>query len=282
MSFQKTIKIGDQYETPYGLGQVVSKRGKDNTVVLELCKWSLAQKQHPRIYVSNEAVKKMTKVDKKKKSNNTTNSTSSAIETSSSSTSDAVTTDTTTADDESPKFPGLDLKMPLTLGIIYFTRQYDLTVEENLNFARMCLGGAVAFTLLSYLIVFLRISMKSSDKTPIWVPPKAKPAIPFQPPPPAPEPSEYEQTTYYDYEMKLLREACTQGGMSLGIAVVMSFKFNIHMSVMLQSAMLPYSIWDVKVCRTNLGLASLFSSEKHHYGEVMAKPAGAIESKKDR
>ena len=278
MSFQKSIKIGDQYETPYGLGEVVSKRSKDNTVVLELCKWSLAQKQHPKIYVSHDAIKKMNKVDKKKKLNDTSNSTSSSVETSSSSTD----LNTDTATDASPKFPAIDLKMPLTLGIIYFTRSYDLKVEENLEFARMCLGGAVAFTFALYLIVFLRIWMKSSDKTTIWVPPKAKAAVPFQPPPPAPEPSEYEASTYYDYEMKLFREACTQSGMSLGIAVVMSFKFNIHMSVMLQTAMLPYSIWDIKVCRTNLGLASLFSSEKFHYGEKMTKPDGAIESKKDR
>jgi len=174
-----------------------------------------------------------------------------------------------------PAMPAFDLKMPLSFLVIFLTRKIDMKDPENLEFARFCLAGGVAFTCLMYLVVYLLINSKKNDKTVIWVPPKVKPAMPFGPAAAPAQPHEYVPTTYYDHEFKLLKDGIGSGGMSLGIACLMSFQFNIHMSVWMQAVLLPFSVYDLLVCRKNLGLANLFNSTPNVYGELMEAPPGA-------
>ena len=120
----------------------------------------------------------------------------------------------------------------------------DLTVEENVNMARTGLIAVIVGALGIYLLVYRLI--KSSNKK-IWVPPKAQPSL--LGPPPAPSPSEFIETTYYEHEVSVLKEGLSSMAMSCGIALFMSFKFNIHVSTIAQCLTVPYSLFESPVVR---------------------------------
>ena len=87
---------------------------------------------------------------------------------------------------------------------------------------------------------------KKKDLKAIWVPPKAKPSLPFGLGPPAEpvEAKDYEETTYHAHEKKLLQEAVQAALMSAGISFFMSYQFQVHMSLLMQSIMMPLGAWD--------------------------------------
>lgn len=91
----------------------------------------------------------------------------------------------------------------------------------------------------------MMIHSKKDDKE-IWVPPKAVPTLPFGLGP-APKPvlaEDFKKTTYPQHEMEILKEAATQLAMSVGISMFVSMKFQIHISLLIQCAMLPLTIYE--------------------------------------
>ncbi len=96
-----------------------------------------------------------------------------------------------------------------------------------------------------YYFVYTQIDRKKDLKK-IWVPPKPKPSLPFGlgPAPEPVEPKDFEETTYHAYEKKLLQEAVQAALMSAGISFFMSLQFKVHMSLLMQSIMMPMGAVD--------------------------------------
>lgn len=121
----------------------------------------------------------------------------------------------------------------------------DLTDQENIDLVRTVLISVVAVVCGVYFIIYQMVSSKKagSDKK-IWVPPKPEPAMPFSAPPAPPTPEQYVETTYYDHEMAMVVDAVKAMGMPIGIALFMSFKFNIHVSSLAQIFQLPLTTFE--------------------------------------
>ena len=122
-------------------------------------------------------------------------------------------------------------------------------------------------------MVYLQLGGNKKRDVKIWAPPKAKPVLPFGLGPPAEEikAEDYTETTYSEYELKLLKESVQGIVMSFGITMLMSFKFNIHVSLAVQSVSGPVGLIDSVILKKYiLGI----SSEKG-YGEFLHKPTAA-------
>jgi hypothetical protein len=119
----------------------------------------------------------------------------------------------------------------------------------------------------SYLFVHQMISSKK-DKTVIWVPPKAQAALPFGPQPEPPKPEDFVATNYMDHEIKLVFEALQALAVSVGIALFMSFKFEIHMSCMMNCVMVPLGLYDNILIKAYI----LGMKQDKPYGEVLSDP----------
>jgi hypothetical protein len=133
------------------------------------------------------------------------------------------------------------------------------------------MNSAVVFLLGTlYFYVYTQVQSKAANKK-IWVPPKAKPSLPFGlGPPPAPiTKEEYEVTTYKEYELKLLKEAATPLFMTVAMTMFMSIKFSIHMSLLMQSIMIPLNATDSPILRKYLLGAR---GGKNVYGELFHSP----------
>lgn len=113
--------------------------------------------------------------------------------------------------------------------------------------AQAGLMGVAVLILTIHFYVYSRITSAKNTKK-IWVPPKAKPSLPFITPE-APKLEDYEETTYMDYEIKVLKESVQSIVMSLGISMFMSLKFNIHMSLMMQAVTIPLNCIDSAVLK---------------------------------
>jgi hypothetical protein len=92
------------------------------------------------------------------------------------------------------------------------------------------------------------------DKRKIWVPPKPQPKLPFGlgPPETPLTPSDYKATTYMDHEVELIKNEVMAMVMSLGITLVMSLKFNVHISLLMQSVLTPMNTIDSVVLKKYL------------------------------
>ena len=168
--------------------------------------------------------------------------------------------------EEAPAMPKLELKMVLPLIVIFGSKYIDLKEEQNVNYVRIAAGTSLALALSVYFILYKMIEGKG-DKSKIYVPPKPAPSLPFMAPPPKPTPDQYEETTYFDHEKLMLWDASTAACSSVGIAMFMSWKFNIHISCLLQAVILPTSFYDNLCCRKYLiGAKGLL------YGELLEKP----------
>jgi hypothetical protein len=119
----------------------------------------------------------------------------------------------------------------------------------------------------SYLLVHQMVSAKK-DKTPIWVPPKAQASLPFGPQPEAPKPEDFVATNYMDHELKLVKDALQALALSIGIALFMSFKFDIHMSILMNCVMVPLGLYENALIKSYL----LGMKEDKQYNEVLSDP----------
>lgn len=121
-----------------------------------------------------------------------------------------------------------------------------------------------------HFLAYLQIGSNKKRDVKIWVPPKAKPVLPFGLGPPAEvaKPEDYTETTYAEYEMKLLKESAQGTLMSVGISMFMSFKFNVHVSLIIQSVSGPVTAIDNIVLRKYIvGMTS-----DKGYGEFLTQP----------
>lgn len=184
------------------------------------------------------------------------------------------------ADPVAPKF---DPKMIVVLGVMYFSRQIDFKDEEIVYKLQIAFGSVAAVVLGVYYFVYLKINSKN-DRKAIWVPPKAKPMLPFGLSP-EPEPiteKEYEATTYRDYEVKELKAAAQSIATSVAITYFMSIKFNVHMSLLMQSIMMPFTAYEVLLVKKYI-----FGKEKSPeggllYNESFTAPTAATVAEANR
>lgn len=174
---------------------------------------------------------------------------------------------TEVAEPEAPAMPKMDLKMMVLPAMFLLQKQIDMKDPENISMARMGLFTVCVIALGSYLMVHQMVTSKK-DKTLIWVPPKAQASLPFGPQPEPPKPEDYVATTYMDHEIKLVFEALQALAVSVGIAVLMSFKFDIHMSCMMNCVMVPLGLYDNVLIKSYI----LGNKQDMPYNEVMSDP----------
>lgn len=172
------------------------------------------------------------------------------------------------SENQPPETPKIDLKMMILPLIFLLQKQIDFKNEEILNYVRIGLLTSALIGLGTYFFIKQQINNQNNNKK-IFIPPKTPPQIPFLSPPPEPIKSEdYIETTYKEHENKLIMEAIQGVIMSCGIAALMSFKFNIHMSCLMQALMVPIGIYDnILVKKYILG-----SKQENLYNELFARP----------
>mmetsp|Transcript_18515 Transcript_18515/g.19285 ORF Transcript_18515/g.19285 Transcript_18515/m.19285 type:complete len:249 (-) Transcript_18515:100-846(-) len=164
--------------------------------------------------------------------------------------------------------PKIDLKMMVLPAMFFLQKQIDLKDPNILNNVRIGLITVGIIGLATYFFIKQIIDSKNNN-TKIWIPPKQPPQIPFLSPPAEPiKPEDYTETTYKKHENKLIMEAIQGIVMSCGIAALMSFKFNIHMSCLMQAVMVPVGLYDnVLVQKYIFG-----STKPNLYNELLAAP----------
>lgn len=116
-----------------------------------------------------------------------------------------------------------------------------------------------------YSYVYTRVTSNKS-KNAIWVPPPAKPQLPFNLGPPA-EPlkhGDFTKTTYEAHEMEILKKDAMQIVTSLGFTLLMSYKFNIHMSLLMQTVMTPLNLLESKLLKKYLLGSTIDYEELDH------------------
>ena len=136
--------------------------------------------------------------------------------------------------EEPLKLPKMDYKMLIMGGMMLGSRQIDFKKIENVALAQQ-IFYAVIIAILSIYFILYQLVERKKDTTIIWVPPKPTPALPFGPQPEPVKPSDYQKTTVYEHEVKLLKEGAMSAVTSGAIAIGMSLKFNIHASLVMQA-----------------------------------------------
>jgi len=151
---------------------------------------------------------------------------------------------------DGPKF---DIKMLILPAVMFFSKKIDFKDPNIIQMTQMAFGAVLVILLSVYYLVNNMIESKKDLKK-IWVPPKPKPTLPFGLGPPAEpvEPKDYEETTYYAYEKKLMQELFQSALMSAGISFFMSYQFKVHMSLLMQSIMMPMNAYDSIVLKKYL------------------------------
>lgn len=135
--------------------------------------------------------------------------------------------------------------------------------------------AVVVLVLSGYFYLYTRVTGKKDDKK-IWVPPKAKPALPFGLGP-APEPikiEDFEATTYSEYELKLVKEGVQAVVMSGGISFLMSLKFS-PMALLIQSVMIPITMSENLVLKKYLLGQTQNAEGGNLYNEMFTAPTAA-------
>ena len=125
-----------------------------------------------------------------------------------------------------------------------------------------------------HALVYLQLGGNKKSKVRIWVPPKAKPVLPFGLGPPAEvvKVEEYKETTYGEHELQLLKESAQGILLSTGITLLMSFKFNVHVSLIIQSVSGPLGAVDSVILKKYL----LGTKKDNMYGEFLEAPTSAM------
>lgn len=206
-------------------------------------------------------------------------------------------------EDQAPPMPKMDIKMFIVLPVLYFSRKIDFTNPEILrlvtnifiggsskyhyyyyyfnllfilyyiDFSKIVLYLVVVFTLSVYYYIFTQINSKK-DETKIWIPPKPLPQIPFlnDKPPAKPSPKDYEATTYKDHEMKVLKETVQSIIFSAAMTYLFSVKFNVHMSLLVQSIMVPLNLYESVLFKKFLLGSTKQSDGNNLYNELLKEP----------
>ena len=183
--------------------------------------------------------------------------------------------DMNTLVEPAPEMPAMDMKMPLSIGMMFYARKIDTTDPAVLNEYREYFFIIAAVTAALLIIGYLISSgHKDANKT-IYVPPKKLSPSPFAPTPPPPvPPAQWEKTTYGAHEFGLLKSVVGSTAMGFGIALLMSFKFGVHMSIIMQCGTMPYAIWECLATRKHFGLVNLWKPDGPLYEELTEAPEG--------
>lgn len=171
--------------------------------------------------------------------------------------------------------PKFDFKMLVVPAILFFSKKLDMTDPAVLQLVRTGFISVVVLVLSGYFFLYTRVTGKKDDKK-IWVPPKAKPALPFGLGP-APEPikiEDFEATTYSEYELKLVKEGVQAVVMSGGISFLMSLKFS-PMALLIQSVMIPITMSENLVLKKYLLGQTKNAEGGNLYNEMFTAPTAA-------
>ena len=125
-----------------------------------------------------------------------------------------------------------------------------------------------------YMIVNNKKDKDYSSKK-IWIPPKPQPTLPFGlgPPPTPVKPDDYTETTLQKHEIFLLQESVKKLAFSGGISLFMSFKFNVHVSLLMQSFTMVMELNDITVIKKYLlGSKKNENGGDNLYNELYEKP----------
>ena len=109
----------------------------------------------------------------------------------------------------------------------------------------------------------------------IWIPPKPQPTLPFGlgPPPTPVKAEDYNETTLQKHEILLLQESVKKLAFSGGISLFMSYKFNVHVSLLMQSCTMVMELNDITVIKKYLlGTKKNENGGDNLYNEVCEKP----------
>lgn len=166
--------------------------------------------------------------------------------------------------------PKLDLKT-FVVPIIYLLKsKIDFTDENILNMARIGVVSVLVIAVSTYTMIYFAIE-KKNDNRKIWVAPKV-PSLPFIGTMGETKPEDFAQTTYHDHEIKVLKEGAQGVLMACGIAILMSFKFGVHISCVMQSVSVPLGLFDsILVKKYLLGI----DVGVKPYGELEAAPSAS-------
>lgn len=139
--------------------------------------------------------------------------------------------------------PKMDLKMMVLPIMFILQKQIDMTNPETINSVRMGFLTIGILAVGSYLFIYQIISGKKDMKV-MWVPPPPQPALPFGPQPKPPTAADYVKTNYHDHELHLVFEALKGLAISCGMALFLSWKFQIHMSCLMNCVMVPLGLFE--------------------------------------
>mmetsp|Transcript_16336 Transcript_16336/g.27601 ORF Transcript_16336/g.27601 Transcript_16336/m.27601 type:complete len:243 (+) Transcript_16336:94-822(+) len=172
--------------------------------------------------------------------------------------------------------PKLDLKMLIVPGILFMGRSIDYKSPEVSALIQNAFIAVVVLCLTIYYVLYMTVNSKKED-TKIWVPPKPKPSLPFGLGPP-PEPikiEDFEETTYREYEIRLIKEGVQSTATSGGISYLMSMKFG-PMSQLIQSVMMPVNLAENVVLKKHFLGIKQAADGTPLYKELFEPPTAAI------
>jgi hypothetical protein len=173
--------------------------------------------------------------------------------------------------------PKIDFKMLIVPAVLYFSKKIDFKDPAIIEMLRNGFFAVVVVVLSTYYYLYTRVNAnKTNGAQKIWVPPKAKPALPFGLGP-APEPikiEDFEATTVQEYETKLIKDGVQAVAMSGGISFLMSLKFS-PMALLIQSIMIPVTMSEHLVLRKYLLGATKNADGGALYNELTSAPTAA-------
>ncbi len=178
--------------------------------------------------------------------------------------------------DNPPQMPKIEYsKIVVPLAVMFLTKNVPyFDFAKNPDGIRPCQGALVAVTILVLTIhyyIYTLVNNNSKKDIKIAVPPKAAPQL-FGPPAEAPTEDKYTKTTYKEYEIGLLRESGQSLLFNIGFAMFMSFKMNIHFSMIMSVVNVPLNFAESAIFRKYiLGITTKSSGLSNIYDEKIVE-----------
>lgn len=174
---------------------------------------------------------------------------------------------------DTPATPKMDIKMLILPLVFIFGKKIPWSDPWVVTMVQRGFMSVVAVVLTAYYFVYTKINRGDGQKK-IWVPPKPKPTLPFgMGPPPEPiEAKDYEETTYKEHELKVLKEGVTAVGMSVLISGFMSIKMESHQALLIQGLTMPFNFYDNVVAKKYIFGVTKAADGGLLYGELFKAP----------
>lgn len=78
-----------------------------------------------------------------------------------------------------PPAPKLDIKMLAMPAMLLLSKKIDFTNEDTVKMAQGALVAVLVLAVTIHFFVYSRVTSRKDGEKKIWVPPKAKPELPF-------------------------------------------------------------------------------------------------------